>query len=385
MRAALPAILAIGFGAATVCAQAPPPMFFVDPPPAVPSFVTAQPAEVFSAAPFAVAPPTAEFVAAAPPFPTKVDPSDDDTNPPHDHAGHSHGAHGGHAHDDPFGIHSHLNGGHDHAGHGHVTFDRISPFEKHNRGTFEPHGHAGHTSIKGYPFVHGIRTEIDFVERALEYDLVRSNGVDDGAAGELEFESELVWAFNSRMIFIFGTPLVSRDPLIGSHAAGVGDLEVGFQFLAFGGERSLFFTALNVGVPTGDSGRDLGNGYTTLEPTALWLYDFHEGTYIQCRFGWEIPVSTTDIGGEFGYDLALFHTFIATKSWPVFRFFTPIVELNGLTQLNEDGYGRTVIDLTGGVRWVVRGADEIGVGVSYSISGAREFNDQAILSYRLHF
>jgi hypothetical protein len=394
MRSALPAILTIGFGAAAVCAQSPPPpMFFAELPPvaaAAPPVISPQPAEVFTFTPPAVAPQPAEFVAAAPPFPTKVDPSDDDTNPPHDHAGHSHGAHGGHAHDDPFGIHSHLNGGHghaghDHSGHGHPTFDKLLPFENHNRGTFEPHGHAGHTSVKGYPFVHGIRTEIDFVERALEYDLVRSNGVDDGAAGELEFESELVWAFNSRMIFIFGTPLVSRDPLVGSHTAGVGDLEVGFQFLAYGGERSLFFTALNVGVPTGDSDRDLGNGYTTLEPTALWLYDFHEGTYIQSRFGWEVPVSVTDVGSEFSYDLALFHTFLATKSWPVFRFFTPIVELNGLTQLNEDGYGQTVIDLTGGCRWLVRGADEIGVGVSYSISGAREFNDQAILSYRLHF
>jgi hypothetical protein len=123
----------------------------------------------------------------------------------------------------------------------------------------------------------------------------------------------------------------------------------------------------------------------TLEPTALWLYDFHDGTYVQSRLGWAIPVSTTDIGGEFSYDIALFHTFVATQSWPVFRFFTPIVELNGLTQLNEAGHGQTVVDLTGGVRWVVRGTDEIGVGVSYPVTGAREFNDQVILSYRLHF
>jgi hypothetical protein len=406
MRAALPAILAILIGPALAGAQAPPPMFFTEPAAGTPTNVAAlsvetiapQPAEVFLTAPAAVAPAAVEPYAALPPTPTLVDPSDDDTQPPHDHSGHghSHGGrnHGAHSHDDPYGFraaggfndhsgHSHAD--HGHAGHNHPTFDKILPFENHNRGNFEPHGHAGHTSVKGYPFVHGIRTEIDFVERALEWDLVRSNGVDDGAAGELEFESELVWAFNSRMIFIFGTPLVSVDPLVGSHTAGVGDLELGFQFLAYGGERALLFTALNVGVPTGDVDRDLGSGNVTLEPTVLWLYDFHEGTYIQTRFGWTTPVSVTDVGSEFSYDLALFHTFLATKSWSVFRFFTPIVELNGLTQLNEDGYGRTVVDVTGGFRWVVRGADEIGIGVSHPISGATEFDDQVILSYRLHF
>jgi len=405
MRAALPAILAIFIGAAGAGAQAPLPPFFAEPAtvfdsesfvplPVVPAAIVPQPAEVFVGSPLAVPPvPADSFAVAVPPAPTRVDPGDDDTNPPHDHAGHGH-SHGAHSHADPYGFRvaagldghaDHDHAGHDHAGHNHPTFDRIVPFENHNRGTFEPHGHAGHTSIKGYPFVHGIRTEIDFVERALEWDLVRTNGADGGAAGELEFESELVWAFNSRMIFIFGTPIVSVDPLVGSHTAGVGDLEIGFQFLAYGGERALFFTALNVGVPTGDADRDLGAGYTTLEPTALWLYDFHQGTYIQTRFAWTTPVSVTDVGSEFSYDLALFHTFLATKSWSVFRFFTPIVELNGLTQLNEDGHGRTVIDVTGGCRWLVRGADEIGIGVSHPISGATEFDDQVILSYRLHF
>lgn len=324
--------------------------------------------------------------------PTMVAPDDDDI-PEHDHGGHDHTAH------DHAG-HNHAGGGHDHSGHAHGGghnhtlhggtdhahgFDTIHPYENHERGVFEAYGHAGHTSIEGYPFVHGIRTEIDFIERALEWDLAPTFGADGGTVDEVEFDSELVWALNSRMIFIVGGPLISRDPQLGSQTIGGGDLELGFQFLSYGGENSLFFTALNVGVPTGDSSRDFGAGHVILEPTALWLYDFREGTYIQSRFGWEIPVSTTDVGSEFRYDVGLFHTFLATRDWTWFRFFTPIIEMNGVTLLSENGHGDTVIDLTGGVRWVVRGSDEIGLGGSLPITGSKNFDEQFILSYRLHF
>lgn len=318
--------------------------------------------------------------------PTMVAPDDDDI-PEHDHGAHDHSAH------DHVGP-AHNHAGHSHGGHGHTLhggsdhahgFDTIHPYESHERGVFEAYGHAGHTSIEGYPFVHGIRTEIDFIERALEWDLVPTRGADGGEVDELEFESELVWALNSRMVLIIGAPLISLNPDNDPNTAGVGDLELGFQFLAYGGENSLLFTALNMSVPTGDADRDLGSGHTKLEPTLLWLYDFRQGTYVQSRFGWEVPVSTTDVASEFRYDIGLFHTFLATRDWRMFRFFTPIVELNGVTQLNEDGHGTTVVDMTGGVRWLVRGSDEIGIGVSAPITGRQNFDEQVILSYRLHF
>jgi hypothetical protein len=145
------------------------------------------------------------------------------------------------------------------------------------------------------------------------------------------------------------------------------------------------FTALNFGVPAGSPARGLGEGHLSVEPTFFYLYDFREGTYIQSRFGWETPVSTTDVPSEFSYDVGLFHTFLATREWRAFRFFTPIIELNGLTQLTEDGHGRTTVDLTGGVRWVVRGADEIGIGGSTPLTGTRDIDGEFRVSYRVHF
>jgi len=159
------------------------------------------------------------------------------------------------------------------------NYDYLGPFESHGRGDPDEHGHAGHTSPDGYPYLHGIRTEIDFIERAFEFNLVRTNNADNGAVDELEFEAEVVYAFNSRTLFIVGTPLRALNPIGGPNTAGIGDLELGLQFLGFNGERSMLFGAVNMTVPTGDADRDLGSGTTVLEPTLLWLYDFGHGNY----------------------------------------------------------------------------------------------------------
>jgi len=83
----------------------------------------------------------------------------------------------------------------------HARFDFIGPYEPHPRGVFEPHEEPGHSSSAGYLFVHGLSMEIDFVERALEFDLIRSRGTDDGAADELEFESaNICIAWGSRSV-----------------------------------------------------------------------------------------------------------------------------------------------------------------------------------------
>lgn len=271
----------------------------------------------------------------------------------------------------------------EHPHHEHV-FESIGPYLKHRRGD-ESHDHGGHASREGYPFVHGLRTEIDFIERAWEFDLVRSSHADNGMVDELEFESELVWAINDHTIVILGAPLISLDPIVEPNTTGMGDLELGLQFLAFGGERDLLFVALNAALPTGDAERDLGTGHTTLEPTALWLHDFGKGTYFQSRFGWEIPVSTTDVGSDFKYDLGLYHTFVGTEHWNKFRYLTPLIEANGITALNEPGHGRTVLDLTTGFRWVVREMDEVGLGWSFPLTKSTNFDNQGILSYRYHF
>ena len=229
----------------------------------------------------------------------------------------------------------------------------------------DSHSHSGHTSLEGYPFLHGIRTHVDFIERALEFELGFAKGADDGEVDETEFEAELVWAINNRMVIIFGVPMAYIDPINEPNTSGVGDLEAGIQFLAFNGERDLLFFALFVGIPTGDADRDLGNGHTVLEPAVLYLHDFGGGNYFQGRFGWEIPVSTDDVGSEFRYDMGLYHTFLSTECNHHFRWLTAAIELNGVSAINGPDSGETIVDMTTGLRWVVREMDEVGFGWSF--------------------
>jgi len=154
---------------------------------------------------------------------------------------------------------------------------------------------------------------------------------------------------------------------------------------ATGGERSLLFFGLFLGVPTGDADRDLGAGHLLLEPTVLWLLDFGKGNYFQSRFSWEIPVDVDDPTNEFRYDTGLYHTFTSTEDSCVFRFFTLAFEANGVTALNTTESSHTTLDLTTGVRWVARDADEVGLGWSFPVTGNQNFGCQFIFSYRVHF
>lgn len=294
----------------------------------------------------------------------------------HDHDDHDHD----HDHD-----HEEYFNEHDHGHQGEVCYDYLYAYESHGRGEHDAHGHAGHTSVEGYPFLHGIRTEIDFIERALEFEIAHAEGADDGMVDETEFEVELVWAINNRMIIILGAPMAYLDPVDDANTSGFGDMEVGIQFLAFNGERDLLFFALFAGLPTGDADRDLGNGFTVVEPAVLWLHDFGGGNYFQSRFGWEIPVSTEDVGSEFRYDMGMYHTFLSTECNTHFRWLTAAFEVNGVSAMNGPDSGETVVDLTTGLRWVVRDLDEIGFGWSFPVTGTQGFENELIFSYRRHF
>ncbi len=323
----------------------------------------------------------------------------------HSHEGHKHD----HKHD-----HQHEGqcpNGHEHNGHDHEhgqDFDYFRPYQSHRHGCLEcfgnglarnqvNHSHGGghgnrhangdarHESIEGYPFVHGIRTEIDFIERALELDLVRTRDANGVSLDAWQFEAELVWAINNRMAFIIGVPLIALDPEEERNTSGIGDLEIGFRFQAFNGERLLLFFGLDIEAPTGDEDRGVGEGNTFLTPLALALVDFGGGTYLQSVFGIEVPIDTDEVENVFRYDLGLYHTFVSTESWRFFRYFTPAFEVNGLTALNGPKSGLTVVDLTLGFRWVLREFDEAGFGWSFPVTGRENFDHQLIFSYRIHF
>jgi hypothetical protein len=267
--------------------------------------------------------------------------------------------------------HSHDDGDH----HDEIEFNYIVPFEEADR----------HDTIDGYPLMHLFKTEHAWLERQLHFTYAHSNGADGGHVKEDEFEMELNWALNSRFAVSLEAPITWRNPDSDPNTAGFGDMEVGFQFLAFQGEISILTFGLKVRTPTGDADRDLGDGHTTLIPQAILWHDFGGGWGLQADCGWETPVSVEEPEDKFVYDVAIYRVLPGAECYSVFRDLTTSLEANCETILNGPASGETVVNLTPGLIWIVRGHDMTGVAYSFPVTGDREFKGQFIYQYIIHF
>jgi len=255
------------------------------------------------------------------------------------------------------------------------------------------HGHAnghngrnGHGSVEGYPFIHLNRIEPAWLHRALEFRFAYARNADGGELHETELEAEWIWALNNRVELVAAMPYLWLRATDGSGTeSGFGDLELAVNFLAFNGERMKLKVGLAVTLPTGSESRGLSDGHTILEPTAFWLLDFGHGWVMQGEAALELPLSTDNVENLFRYGVGIGKICLATQHWTCFRWLTPVVEFNGLTTLNGPESGRTVIDVTPGLRWIVRERDGVGFGVSFPITGSKEFDWQIIFKYSIHF
>jgi len=261
----------------------------------------------------------------------------------------------------------------DECGHGHHDFDYFDAY------------HHRHETAGGYPFFEMLVTEHAFIERKVRLDYVSTNGADGGEVDEDELEFEFFWAVNNRLAVFVEAPYAWLNPESDPNTSGFGDLEAGFRFVAFDGEYTIVTFGLNVATPTGDSDRDLGSGHTSLEPVMLMWHDLGCGWVFQGELAFEIPVSVRDPENEFHYNFALSRTLLGTCDWCYFQYLTPLIELNGVTEVNGPTYGETVINVTPGVRWAVNETDHAGFGFSFPVTNEEKFESKFILSYIHHF
>jgi hypothetical protein len=180
-------------------------------------------------------------------------------------------------------------------------------------------------------------------------------------------------------------PYSFLNPNVGQNRNGFGDLSFGVQWLAFNGEYAQLSAGLSISTPTGDSEKGFGEGNASVEPILLWYYDLGEGNGLQTQFSIKSPLSVREPENEFSYNIGYSHTLASTKDCRYFRWLTPLIELNGSTLLNGPDYGRTVVDLTPGVRWFVGEENQMGVGMSFPITGDRNERYAVIVSYIAHF
>lgn len=284
--------------------------------------------------------------------------------------------------------------GHDHQHNGAQDHDH----DHHHHDTIEPYDPSHeHTTSAGTPIFEALRTDHAFLERKVRFDYLSIRGTDreaDRVADLDALNTELFWQLNSRMAVVVTVPYIHRnerlfpgadpdDPVL--EGKGFGDLEAGFRFLAFNGEMDLVTFGLNVTVPTGADSRGLSEGHTSVEPVALWWHDVGNATVLQTQLALEVPVGTHESESEFIYNVALMHTLQGTRCWSMFRWLTPLIEVNGRTLVNGEFPGRTVVELTPGVRWAISEKDHAGLGVSFPVSGTREFDSLFIFSFIHHF
>jgi hypothetical protein len=239
-------------------------------------------------------------------------------------------------------------------------------------------GHDRDESFYGYPFFHPVRTENAWLERELRIEFARIKGAGGRLPDSFNIDFELNYALNNRIGLVLSAPVIWLNPNGLPEAGGVGDLELGFRFVAFNAKHDLLTFGLNVITPTGDEKRLLGLGHTELEPELLNLTDFGHGWLLNTELALRTPVSTNDVPDRFVYNFALGKTILATEHGKHFQWFTPFVELNGTTFLNgPQATGVTAIDVTPGFHVEMGKHLHYSVGYSIPVTGPR-FSDYQV-------
>lgn len=263
-------------------------------------------------------------------------------------------------------------------------------------------------------------TRSAYVDRSVEFNYAGFSHVDGQRVDRSDFSLGVNYALNNRFALRLEAPYVFRNPQVDPNTSGFGDLEVGVQYILYGyvakspesrsygsgsvsgasqgftrrtiegesGGSSAVYGAsgaaapplvlsvgMDVAAPTGSPSRQLGEGFASLAPQALFYWRVNEvGSALRGQFGLEVPTVSGEPTGFF-YNLAFSQIFLGTQDWRRFNTVVGVLELNGLGGESDRVY------VTPGVRWYLTQFDLIGVAGSFPITGARDFDSQILVSY----
>ena len=195
----------------------------------------------------------------------------------------------------------------------------------------------------------------------------------------LSFEKRI----GSRGQVEFNIPFNIRDPKSGATVGGVGDIEVGAKYVLYDDAESLFISSggLEIGIPTGNFGRELGEGTTTL---ALFLAAGKAwGDFVsQASLKFEYPFVTQRAPKGIFYNLALSYPILdigrGTES-------QALLEFNGKSEWGTETPKHFQLYLTPGLRKGLTPAGNwaVGIGAQVPVSRQREVNYR-VLGYLLY-
>jgi len=202
----------------------------------------------------------------------------------------------------------------------------------------------------------------------------------EGRGGSREWSTELSIErrIGARGEVEVGVPLAIHNMTAGATTGGVGDVGVAGKYVLYADAPSLTIvsTALDLILPTGDYGRQLGDGTVSFEPSLLAGKRI-DPVIIQAQILGQAPVDENRADRGVSYRLALSYPLS-----PLHRAWVPTVELEGLQNVtaNESQLFVTPQIYTGLTK---RGHVAISVGAQIPIAGDPAPFDYRILAFIL--
>ena len=246
--------------------------------------------------------------------------------------------------------------------------------------TSDDHDHAGHLH-----FTHPLVGESPSPDTKIRFDSIYRRVHDsEEKAREYTVRLEGEYAFHPTFSIEIDVPFVFLDASGESPDSNLDDVEIGLKLANFVFEEYgvLLGYGIEFGLPTGDDGKDIGsNNSFEIEPFFDVGYRCGDLEVVGfASFG--MPTNQGDgeeVENEFGYQVStLYHL-------------TPRVaghlELDGETELNGDGEGETVVNITPAVSVAPLESRDLRVaaGVSFPVTGGEEVEIQTIFSLFYHF
>jgi len=200
-------------------------------------------------------------------------------------------------------------------------------------------------------------------------------------------DTQFVWSFEKRIgsrgQIELNVPFSIRDPRDGATVGGIGDVETGAKYVLYDNPETLFILSggLELGIPTGNFRRELGEGTTILSPflaTGKAWGDFVG----QGSLKFEYPFVTRRAPKAIFYNLAL--------SYPIFDLgrgteAQGLLEFNGKSEWGTQSPKHFQFYLTPGLRKGLNLAGNwaIAFGVQVPVTRERETNYR-VLGYLLY-
>jgi outer membrane putative beta-barrel porin/alpha-amylase len=183
-----------------------------------------------------------------------------------------------------------------------------------------------------------------------------------------------------RFSFYINTPYRNQEGDVNGGSGGFGDLTLGTKTLLIDSELMQITFALGTTIPVGLSGKGLGTGHVSMDPSLLWAIKLYPETWWQGQLGYWIPISGTPgfAGSILFYNNTLNHLIarpladtaligtIETSGWT----FTSgsVTDANGVVHSAND---TTYFALGPGLRLCFCDKLDFGFGVQFAVTGNR--------------